>query len=104
MFLDPLVRGGRFKNLGERKRREKKAKAACKVSGLEVEELKWEEYLPLADGEQLDTQGGTCTHSNPETKMDILTHKHTNMHALRTTIPAGYELQCRCCHGDTLSC
>ncbi len=50
-----------------------------------MEELKWEEYLPLADGEQLDTQGGTRTYTHthtlePETNMDILTHTQTCTH------------------------
>lgn len=38
-----------------------------------------------------------------EKKMDILTHKHTNIRTLRTTIPAGYELQRSRCHGNALN-
>lgn len=42
-----------------------------------MEELEWEEYLPLTDREQLGTEDGTHT-LNTEKIMDILTHTHTH--------------------------
>lgn len=71
-----LEEGGIQKNL-ERGKEGEKAKAACEVARLVVEELKWEEYLPLADREQLDTQGGARTHWNQKQKW---TFSHTNTH------------------------
>lgn len=95
---------GDFKKPGG-KDREKRLELHARFRRLERAELKWVEYLPPTDREQLDTQKEAQAHpTGTSRKIDILTQKHTNIHTLRTTIPAGYEPQCSCCHGDTLSC
>lgn len=82
-------------------RREKKAKATCevcKVRGGRAE----------MGGVFASYWWGTMGHANWRTralkqkqKMDILAHKLTH---LGVQAQQAYELQCSCCHGDTLSC
>lgn len=92
-----------FKKLWGKER--EKARGSCEVPKVSDSEAKWEEHLPPTDREQLDTLKEAQAHlTGTSRKIVIFPHKHTNIHTLRTTIPAGYELPCSCCHGDTVSC
>lgn len=94
---------GAFQKLWGKER--EKARGSCEVPKVSDSEAKWEEHLPPTDREQLDTQKEAQAHlTGTSRKIVIFPHKHTNIDTLRTTIPAGYELQCSCCHGDTVSC
>lgn len=102
LFPDLLDRRG-GKTLWGKQR--ENARASCEVPKVSDSKAKWEEHLPPTDREQLETQKEAQAHpTGTSRKIAIFPHKHTNIHTLRTTIPAGYELQCSCCHGDTVSC